>query len=377
MADRKLVHIEKIIELVPIPGADFIQSSKILGWECVVKKGEFKVGDLCAYFEIDAIVPPKPEFEFLKDVKYRVKTRKFKGSLSQGLALPLSILPPGKYKEGDDVTQLCNVSHYDPESNLHASNKEPISENKLLKYLYKTRPIQFLLKYSFFRKLLLPKKEHGAWPKGIQHTDECRLQNTKYDSLREKFKDKKFYVTVKMDGQSGTFFLKRKNGLFKKFYFGVLSRNIWKKKRDNSNYWQVAIKYDIEKALKKAIGDKDMIIVQGEICGPGIQKNPENFTELKFFVFNVITVDLDQQYQYDLEEMEEFCQQTGLQMVPTFKKELELPEDPKELLKMAEGKCHFNPKHEREGLVFRLVENGEKLVSFKAISNKFLLKEEG
>ncbi len=64
-------------------------------------------------------------------------------------------------------------------------------------------------------------------------------------------------------------------------------------------------------------------------------------------------------------------------MVPVFNKEITLPEDPKELLKMAEGKCSFNPKHEREGLVFRLVENGEKLVSFKAISNKFLLKEEG
>jgi RNA ligase (TIGR02306 family) len=93
MADRKLVHIEKIIELIPIPGADRVELAKILGWECVVKKGEFKVGDLCAYFEIDCVLDiTKPHFEFLKDTKGRIKTRRFLKQISQGLVLPLSVL---------------------------------------------------------------------------------------------------------------------------------------------------------------------------------------------------------------------------------------------------------------------------------------------
>lgn len=88
---RKLASIQKIISLEAIPNADKIMKATILGWECVVKKDEFNVGDLCVYIEVDSIVPDKPEFEFLRDRKFRVKTIKLRGTLSQGLLLPLSI----------------------------------------------------------------------------------------------------------------------------------------------------------------------------------------------------------------------------------------------------------------------------------------------
>ena len=54
---RKLASIQKIIKIEPIPGADRIEKATILGWECVVQKGQFKPGDHCIYFEIDSIVP--------------------------------------------------------------------------------------------------------------------------------------------------------------------------------------------------------------------------------------------------------------------------------------------------------------------------------
>ena len=42
-----LASIQKVIKLTPIEGADLIETATVLGWEIVVKKGEYKVGDLC------------------------------------------------------------------------------------------------------------------------------------------------------------------------------------------------------------------------------------------------------------------------------------------------------------------------------------------
>ena len=86
--ERKLAHIELITDLQPIEGADRIEKAIVLGWECVVKKGEFQVGQMIIYCEIDSVLPELPEFEFLKDRKYRIRTIKLKGQVSQGLILP-------------------------------------------------------------------------------------------------------------------------------------------------------------------------------------------------------------------------------------------------------------------------------------------------
>lgn len=89
---RKLASIQRIISLSAIEGADKIEKAVVLGWNVVVKKGDFKVGDLCVYCEIDSILPDKPEFEFLRDRKFRIKTIKLKNQCSQGICFPLSIL---------------------------------------------------------------------------------------------------------------------------------------------------------------------------------------------------------------------------------------------------------------------------------------------
>ena len=80
---RNLASIQKISKLEPIPNADTIEKATVLGWELVVKKGEFKEGDLCVYCEIDSVLPERPEFEFLRTKKFRIKTIKFKGQISQ------------------------------------------------------------------------------------------------------------------------------------------------------------------------------------------------------------------------------------------------------------------------------------------------------
>ena len=90
--ERKLATIAKIDELHPIPEADAIERAVIRGWNVVVKKGEFKVGDLCVYCEIDSLLPEREEFEFLRNKKFRIKTIKLRGQVSQGIAFPIQPL---------------------------------------------------------------------------------------------------------------------------------------------------------------------------------------------------------------------------------------------------------------------------------------------
>src|SRR6056297_506501 len=90
---RKLASIQKIRSLDPIEGADAIERATVLGWQLVVKKGEFKPGDLAVYCEIDSLMPERPEFEFLKPRKMRIRTVRLRGQVSQGICFPLSILP--------------------------------------------------------------------------------------------------------------------------------------------------------------------------------------------------------------------------------------------------------------------------------------------
>ena len=114
--ERKLASIQRIGLLVPITGADKIEKATILGWEVVVKKGDFKVGDLCIYCEIDSILPAKPEFEFLRERKFRIKTIKLKGQVSQGICFPLNIIHKSFHSEGRDVTEILGVKKYDPQA---------------------------------------------------------------------------------------------------------------------------------------------------------------------------------------------------------------------------------------------------------------------
>lgn len=112
---RKLATIREIAEIKPIPDADRIEVARIDGWEVVVsKKDNFHVGDRVVYVEIDSKMPETPEYEFLKSRKYVVKTIVMRGQVSQGLVMPLSVLPIGEYKLGQDVTGILGITKYDP-----------------------------------------------------------------------------------------------------------------------------------------------------------------------------------------------------------------------------------------------------------------------
>ena len=125
---RKLASIQRIHEEFPIDGKDRIVLATIegMGWTVIVNKEEIKVGDKIVFCEIDSVFPEKQEFEFLRSKKFRIKTMRMAGCISQGICLPLSMLPDGNYEIGDDVTELMGITQYertmDKEDEINESN---------------------------------------------------------------------------------------------------------------------------------------------------------------------------------------------------------------------------------------------------------------
>src|SRR5215510_4388453 len=109
----KLASIQTITDIRPIDGADRIEAATVLGYQTVIKKGEFKSGDLCVWHEPDTVAAEKAEYEFLRKQGFRLKVSRFKGQVSQGLALPLTVLPDATYAVGDDATTLTGIKKYE------------------------------------------------------------------------------------------------------------------------------------------------------------------------------------------------------------------------------------------------------------------------
>ena len=362
MGERVLASVQRVIGLAPIAGADRIECATVLGWQCVVlKKDDFQVGELAVYIEIDSKVPERPEFEFLRERKFRVRTIKLKKQISQGLLLPLSILPEGIYKEGNDVSDLLGVTKYDPEGDKERKlleDKMAMSNNKVHK---------FLGRYPWYRKLFFrPKK--GGFPKFISKTDETRIQNIPHIVKYEK--DTIFIETEKLDGQSGTYFLiknPRKIPFFgKKYIFGVCSRNLHLPKQNNSSYWTIARQYNIEKVLTSLIGDEKFVVLQGEILGEGIQENRYKVEGYDFYAFNLKYPNK----KIDSVSASKLLSVLGIKFVPILSTDFKLKATVAEMVEHSTANSVLLPIL-REGVVIR---NYDKDVSFKVVSPTFLLK---
>lgn len=333
---RKLATVRKVLEMRPIEGADAIELAIIGGWQCVVKKAEFKVGDLGVYFEIDSFLPIEPKYEFLRKSSYRklptgeegfrLRTVRLRGALSQGLLLPLSEftdLPVDTY----DLTSFLKITQYEP-------------------------PMPACLAGD----------AAGSFPSDIPKTDAERIQNL--PDYFEQYKNAEFEVTEKLDGSSMTLF--RNNDKI-----GVCSRNWEMKESDRSTYWVVAKK--ILPYLCKNVA------LQGEIVGEGIQSNPLKIRGQKFYLFSVY--DLDMHMYLNPDDRLAYFQ--ALRLVgaeldhvpiiePRFKVFTAHP-TMDALLAYADGKSVICKGADREGLVFKPCSYGATI--FKTISNAHLLKK--
>lgn len=378
MNERSLAHIEIIESLNPIENADKIEIAKVLGWNCVVKKGEFKVGEKIIFCEIDSVLPDKPEYEFLRKYNFRVRTQKLRGVISQGLVLPLTAAKNLTYKIdiGFDVTELLEITKY-----LSPSEREEISQQERKLANEKNKFKKFMMRYSWFRKLFLSRKQKSGFPYWCTKSDELRCQSLHWEEFYEQFKDKEVYITEKIDFQSVTFtgkMIPKYGGLLgrlipiKKYKFIVCSRNFTTNDK-NSLYWKIAQKYNIEKILR----ENPNLTIQGEQGDTKVQGNKYGITEPTMWVFNII--DHEKNYHYDIFEIDRFCEKYNLMHVPMvsaledFVSLKSIGSTVQELVEYSKGNSVL-ANILREGIVVRCIENGSKVFSFKVINPLFLLR---
>ena len=366
---RNLASIQKISKLEPIPNADTIEKATVLGWELVVKKGEFKEGDLCVYCEIDSVLPERPEFEFLRTKKFRIKTIKFKGQISQGICFPLSILPDDIIiEEGKDVTEILNIEKYEPPQELKMAKQV----NKIQYPEWTPQWLQKIMhKFSFIRNYYRKHSHQKSFPSLIPKTDETRVQILQ--PLLDKYVGTLCYYTEKLDGSSITIY--KINGKF-----GVCSRNLDLHKNKSNKYWETVLEHDLERKIKKNFGKTD-IVLQGELIGEGIQANKYKLKGRDIYFFNIY---FPKQKRYgSYEELLIHCSAIGEKTVPLLNDNYILTNSIPDLVKISDGKSLL-ANIPREGIVIRpsqdIIDNefGKYLikqrVSFKVVNPKFLLK---
>jgi len=347
---RTLASVQKIESVLPHTNADSLEIARVLGWNVVVKKGEFKAGDLCVYVECDSILPERPEFEFMRSKKFRVKTIKLRGQVSQGICFPLSILPQDcdlYYKSvpyvDDDCTEILGIVKYDPEVAMNHGG---------------------------------PNALHiSTFPSFIPKTDEVRVQSM--PRLLSDYKGTLCYATEKLDGSSFTaYYTRGKDG----DHMGICSRNQEIKpipENAGNVFYEVAKQYNLFENMHEWYCN---IAIQGEVIGPKIQGNRYNLKKPELRLFSILFIN-DWIYG-NLGKLEEVSRALKIPTAPIIKDAFKLPATVDEMVEMSKGVSELNPSVPREGIVVRswnhIPDPNHKVskLSFKVINPDYLLKYE-
>ena len=354
MSRESFAHIERIGEFHSIPKKDRIQTARVLGWNVIVRKDEFKDNDWCIYIEIDSQLPAIEPFAFLENKRYRIRTLKMAGTVSQGMALPIAKYEeitgkplPEKYLiSGYDVTKDLGIARYEPKITKDGTQKSPTGVQRMRK---------FPRKYAVI-------------------TDETNIQNI--PTLITRNIGRMFYVTEKLEGQSATYIYRKSRipilkwfGIGDKFIVASHKRELVRE--DTSSFWTVAKEQGIKEKMKEYCYEYDCsLTIQGEIIGKGIQKNIYNIDGYDFYVFN--TVDSRSRQKYGFIQTALILGILGLKYVP-FVRQYEMTEDitVDSLLADADGRSILYDTP-REGYVHR---TDDMKTSFKVRSPKYLLGE--
>lgn len=378
---RALAYTAYCGEIEEIPGADNIELMSVLGWKVIVKKGEFKTGEICVYFEIDSKLPEAEWSEFMRKKDFKVKTMKLSkfNVISQGLALPANLFDVKIPNEPDvDMTDLLGVTYAVFEDNVRKSTFISRDKYKAMASrkpnIFKKSWAKWMMRRNWGRQIMFAffgrkKDKPRGFPSFVSKTDEERIENQPW----RLGSNVQYIVTEKLDGTSCTYAMERKS--FKRFEFYVCSRNVrmrdenQKCYHDHNIYWDLAFKYDIENKLKNYLlshPSVSWVCIQGEGVGT-VQGNPLELKENDLYVFNLIDSELG---RYNSYLGRDIIRDWNMKWVPILG-EFSLPDSMEEMKNTAYGRSMVNPEVLREGLVYRSFDGKD---SFKNVDREYLLK---
>ncbi len=408
MYGKKLAYGVKIKEIREIPGADRIELATVMDYTVVVKKGEYKPGDMGIYVEVDSLLPDGldselsikynllknheicqnmtdeerehamkeiqaqskyPYFEFLRDKKFKIKSMKLSmfGVISQGILFrPVDLGITDKVKEGQDFTIQFNITEIvqdEEEAGLNTGKKDGWFVRKLMRY-------------KWFRNW---RKRHNiaeVWdPTFPGKSDEENVQKI-YSKMFAQYADKEWVATEKLEGQNITVYSEVVNGWFgrKTKRIGVCSRTRELNPNGNSHgFWDTVKRLHLDEKIKKIPGEW---FCRGEHVGPGIQGNIYQLKRTEVYFFDFYKKVEGKWVKLNFDESIAFAKEWDLPFVPVLDEHYKLPEGHTNdkgvfvsgadiMLQQSDKNTIFgnNLKHKREGFVLRLKDDYN--VSFK------------
>lgn len=423
MFGKPLAYIVKIKDIREIPGADRIELATVMDYTVVVKKGEYKPGDLGLYIEVDSLLPDGltdelrakytdikegremadatkeeietalktiqesskyPYFEFLRDRKFKIKSMKLGkfGVISQGILFKPSELGITDAKVGKDYTLQFGITEI-----VQDEEEAGLTGKKDNWFVRK------LMRYSWYRNWRKRHNVSETWdPTNPGKSDEENVQKV-YTEMFKRYRDKKWVKTEKLEGQNITVFSEKvKPSLFDRIFhrnaeskrIGVCSRTRELNKNGNGKaFWDTVLRLKLDEKIKNIPGEW---FCRGEHVGPGIQNNIYRLprTDIVFFDFYrkvYFEDDINKKISFKWEKLNfedsvRFAEQWELKFVPVLDDNYELPEGRVNdkgvfvsgadvMLQESDGNTVFgnNLNHKREGFVLRLRDDYN--VSFK------------
>lgn len=276
--------VAQIKELKPIQGADNIELAIIGGWNCVVKKGAYKVGALVGCATTDAVIPLE-----LSDAMgvtgylrkgQRVRTVKLKGVYSECLIIADEFMPIGHNNVGKDLMETLGIFKFEP-----PAKQMQLASGKKVKY---TENPNFHVYYKFPND----KNVKGMFNENdvVQITRKIHGTNARYGIIKKK--------KISLLDKVKKFFRLADEWIDYEFVVG--SHNVEKGSNSQGYYdcnvwYDIEAKFDIKKKLwdyaKNCVGIKEIgsgITIYGEIYGAGIQKNYDyGLKDIDFCMFDI------------------------------------------------------------------------------------------
>ena len=408
MYGKKLAYGVKIKEIREIPGADRIELATVMDYTVVVKKGEYKPGDMGIYVEVDSLLPDGldselsikynllknheigknltdeerenamkeiqeqskyPYFEFLRDKKFKIKSMKLSkfGVISQGILFrPVDLGITDKVKDGQDFTIQFNITEI-----VQDAEEAGLNTGKKDGWL-----VRKLMRYKWFRNW---RKRHNiaeVWdPTFPGKSDEENVQKI-YSKMFAQYADKEWVATEKLEGQNITVYSEVVNGWFgrKTKRIGVCSRTRELNPNGNSHcFWDTVKRLHLDEKIKNIPGEW---FCRGEHVGPGIQGNIYKLPRTEVYFFDFYKKVDGKWVKLNFDESIAFAKKWDLPFVPVLDEHYKLPEGHTNdkgvfvsgadiMLQQSDKNTVFgnNLSHKREGFVLRLKDDYN--VSFK------------
>lgn len=336
-----------ILDIQPHNNAERLEVATVYGFQVIVSKGRYKVGDKTVYIPIDSILPEKLETKlFPADSKiklnnHRVRQIKIRGLASQGMLINpdeiADLVNPSYLTEEQDLKKILNVTKYEPPiktSRLQGppGQRSKKTENPLFhKYNGLDNIKWFPNKFNEQTMVVIQEKLHGTNARAaIQPYAANTLKKKIMQFLRLAPINENCYGSNNVEISA------------KSTYKGFYGEDV---------YGSVFSKLDVFNKIK--LGES----VFGEIVGPGIQKGyTYGLKEHTFVLFDVKVLQADGTQKWlNPAEVKAYAIERGLQFVPVvyegpFNKEL--------AYSLSRGPSIFDPKEKvREGIVIKASEN--------------------